>query len=74
MLSAEELRLLRDGGIKDSDSDFHEDDGYRRTNPRSGARAIEIETLKSVHANQLSMKEKQIQFLQAEMGRRDHLL
>ena len=73
MLSAEELRLLRDGGIKDSDSEFHEDDGYRRTNPR-GARSIEIETLKSVHANQLSMKEKQIQFLQAELGRRDHLL
>lgn len=73
MLSAEELQLLRDGGIRDSDSEVPEDDGYRRTRNR-GVRAVELETLKSVHQNQLSMKEKQIQFLQAELGRRDHLL
>lgn len=64
VLSAEELRLLRDGGIRDSDSEYAEDDGNRRTKHR-GARAIEIDTLKNVHANQISMKEKQIQFLQA---------
>jgi progesterone-induced-blocking factor 1 len=73
VLSAEELQLLRDGGIRDSDSDALEEEGHARTRARGG-RTLEIETLRSVHQNQLSMKDKQIQFLQAELGRREHLL
>lgn len=35
---------------------------------------MEIETLKSIHRNQISAKEKQIQFLQADITRRDQLI
>ena len=74
VLTAEELRLLRDGGIRDSDSDNAEEEHEFHGRTRPHVNAVELETLKSVHRNQLSMKEKQIQFLQSELSRRDQLM
>ena len=87
VLSNEELRMLRQGGIRLDDSEgedehHHAEDSFNRhTQPRIPQRSfapagtdLQAESIKQIYEGKLSMKDKQIDFLQAELSRRDQIL
>lgn len=72
-LTAEELRLLEQGGIRLDDSDDENDYGRsynpnRQTRPKvpnmANTATAENEAFKQIYENELSKKEKQIWYLQ----------
>jgi len=81
VLTNEELRMLQQGGIRLEDSDNEGEEYYpqnRPTQPRlprmAPSPAFENESLRQIYEEQLSMKEKQIAYLQAELSHRDKLM
>ena len=80
VLSPEEIRMLQHGGIRLDDSDGEQEDYYppndRQTQPRLPRPnpAFENESIRQIYEEQLSMKEKQLAFLQAELAHRDKLM
>lgn len=79
-LTLEELRMLQEGGIP-LDDDGQEDyivpnPNDRNTLPRYPRvqNNYENESLRHIYEEQLSMKEKQIAFLQGELANRDKLM
>jgi len=65
------MRLLKQGGIRldDSDEEFEDYNGpNRHTRPKlphfNANSAMEIESLKQIYEDKLSIKEKQINYLQ----------
>ncbi len=71
VLTNEELRMLREGGIRldDSDADYEDPPIDRNTQVRLPRyQPVERESMRQVYEEQLSMKEKQIAFLQAELS------
>lgn len=81
VLTPEEMRILQNGGIRLDDSDGEGEEYYAhdrptqprlpRVNPNS---AFENESLRQIYEDQLSMKERQIAFLQKELADRDKLM
>jgi hypothetical protein len=81
VLTNEELRMLQQGGIRLEDSDNEGEEYYpqnRPTQPRLPRMApspvFENESLRQIYEEQLSMKEKQIAYLQTELSHRDKLM
>jgi hypothetical protein len=81
VLSPEELRMLQQGGIRLDDSDGEEEDYYpqdRATKPKlprvNPNPVFENESLRQIYEEQLSMKDKQLAYLQTELSHRDKLM
>lgn len=81
-LTAEELRLLKNGGIRLDDSDDEADAPYplnpnRQTQPRGNhmrqPAPVEAEAVKQIYENELSKKDKQIWYLQNENAQRERM-
>lgn len=78
-LTSEELKLLKQGGIRFDDSDDEQDYEHsvypnRQTRPKLPNQAIssssEAEAMKQIYDNELSKKDKQIWYLQNESAHR----
>ena len=78
-LSNEELRMLHEGGIPLDEGEYEEyvpHPNERVTQPKYPRvnNSVENESLRVVYEEQLSMKEKQLAFLQGELNNRDRLM
>lgn len=82
VLNEDELQLLRQGGYKLDDSDEEADYDLRGANRHARPKlpsynintTMEVESLKQIYEDKLSMKEKQLNFLQQELNNRDQLM
>ena len=87
VLTQDELRMLKHGGIRLDDSDNEDESSFRNhyddplhknTQPRLpknyAGTDLQSESIRQIYEGKLSMKDKQIDFLQAELSRRDQLI
>jgi hypothetical protein len=82
VLSEEELKMLKDGGIRLEDSD---EEDYQQVHrplnrqtqpkiPKPHSSSNEAESLRQIFQEQLSLKDKQIHYLQNELVMRDQVM